>query len=206
MRSFYRRAGRGLALISVAAAALLSAAAPAAVQVDRAFMVGRWSDTGTCTDASALNRDGTFTATNGSRGYWHYQGGRLTLTGTSTLQLGIQALDRNKLKVINPDGSIGQSTRCRGGDRAARLPLDRTRLDAAYLTGRWTDTTCDAAVSFLAGGEFRTGAGASGRWTLSGDRVTLAAASTLVLQIVPVDKNRMLVVNPGGNLGYSTRC
>jgi hypothetical protein len=61
-------------------------------------------------------------------------------------------------------------------------------------------------VAFTANGGFRASNGTVGNWSLSADRVTLSGSSTLVLQMVPVSRDRVLVINPDGSLGKSTRC
>jgi hypothetical protein len=202
--------GNGLALRLTAAAIALAPASPVSAQpvrLDRAFLVGRWTDNGDCADATTFNRDASFLASNGGAGLWHLQDGRLTMTGTRTLRLGVTAVDRNTVTVVNEDGSPGRSTRCPGGERGANLPLDGTRLDRRYLIGRWTDNdNCADAVAFNAGGGFHAPNNTAGIWALRGDRVTLTGSSTLVLQIVPVSRDRILVVNPDGSLGKSTRC
>lgn len=202
------RSGPALRLTALAIA--LAPTAPLSAQpvrLDHAFLVGRWTDNGDCADATTFNRDGSFLASNGGAGLWHLQGGRLTMTGTRTLLLGVTAVDRNTVTVVNEDGSPGRSTRCPGGERGANLPLDGSRLDQRYLVGRWTDNdNCADAVAFEAGGGFRASNGTVGNWTLRGDRVTLTGSSTLTLQVVPVHRNRILVINPDGSVGKSSRC
>lgn len=201
---------RGFALRLLAVAVALAPVAPLSAQpasLDRAFLVGRWTDNGNCADAVAFNRDGSFVASNNAIGLWHLQGDRLTMTGTQTVRLGVTIVDANAVTIANEDGSPGRSTRCPGGDRRGNLPLDGSRLNRNYLSGRWTDNgNCADAVAFEARGGFRASNGTVGNWTLSGDRVTLTGSSTLVLQVVPVSRDRILVINADGSLGKSTRC
>lgn len=80
-------------------------------------------------------------------------------------------------------------------------------LDRAFLTGRWTDTDdCSVAVEFLGDGRFVAANGAEGLWHLSGDRLTLQGDRTVTMQLDPIDRNVMNVVNSDGSLGRSTRC
>lgn len=80
-------------------------------------------------------------------------------------------------------------------------------VDRAYILGRWTDTgDCDNAVDFGPDGRFVAFDGTVGQWTISGDRLTISGDPGLTLQIVPVDQNRITVINPDGSQGQSTRC
>lgn len=81
-------------------------------------------------------------------------------------------------------------------------------IDRAYLLGRWTDNgNCDNAVDFSPDGRFRGFDGTIGMWTVAADRLTVTTAQrTVTMQIVPVDQNRLTVVNADGSLGQSTRC
>ena len=86
-----------------------SSGAPA---LDRAYIVGRWTDNDDCGVAAEFAADGRFFANNGAQGLWNLQGDRLTMTGSSTLTLQIVPIDQNTMNVVNPDGSLGRSTRC----------------------------------------------------------------------------------------------
>ena len=81
-------------------------------------------------------------------------------------------------------------------------------IDRAYLLGRWTDTgNCDNATDFSPDGRFRAFDGTIGMWNVAADRLTVTTAQrTVTMQIVPVDQNRLTVVNADGSLGQSTRC
>lgn len=86
-------------------------------------------------------------------------------------------------------------------------PGGGTMVDRAYLLGRWTDTgDCDNAIDFNPDGGFVAPDGTVGQWTLTGDRLTMAHDRTVTLQLVPIDRTRMSVVNPDGSLGESSRC
>jgi hypothetical protein len=92
------------------------AAAPAAsgaVNLDRTFLVGRWSDDGNCDDVIVFNQDGSFVTDNGNGGgLWNLDGDRLTMTGRATATIRLAPIDQNTMTVINADGSLGRSTRC----------------------------------------------------------------------------------------------
>jgi hypothetical protein len=90
-------------------------AAPAgagSVNLDRAFVVGRWSDDGDCSDVIEFTQDGRFITANGAGGLWNLDGDRLTMTGRATATIRLSPIDQNTMTVINADGSLGRSTRC----------------------------------------------------------------------------------------------
>ena len=90
---------------------------------------------------------------------------------------------------------------------ASTAPVGSVSVDRAYLVGRWTDTgDCDNAVDFAPDGGFVAFDGTAGQWSLAGDRLTVIRDRTLTLQLVPIDRNRMTVVNPDGSLGELSRC
>jgi hypothetical protein len=94
---------------------LAAGATPASsggVTLDRAYVVGRWTDNGDCSLAAEFAGDGRFFANNGTGGLWNLQGDQLTMTGSATLTLQIVPIDQNTMNVVNPDGSLGRSTRC----------------------------------------------------------------------------------------------
>ena len=97
-------------------------AVPSGIAIDRAFLLGRWTDDGDCAHAVRFLADGAFVTHEGARGLWRLQGSRLTLSGSSTLILRLVPLDRDTIQVINPDGSLGLSTRCPGEGGA--VPAD----------------------------------------------------------------------------------
>jgi hypothetical protein len=82
------------------------------VTLDRAFMMGRWTDNGDCNNSVNFASDGSFTTANGTGGLWRLAGDQLTMTGSSTLTLQVEPVDQNTMTVINADGSLGRSTRC----------------------------------------------------------------------------------------------
>lgn len=82
--------------------------------VDRAFLIGRWTDARDCHAAGEFTADGRYTNTTGQTAAWTLDGDRLTLTfdGAAPRSLTVSAPDQNTLNVVNPDGSTGRSTRC----------------------------------------------------------------------------------------------
>jgi hypothetical protein len=104
-----------------APAAPRNAAPPAAAEVrlDRQFLIGRWTDDGDCGPDSEtaidFTPDGRFLAANSSIGLWRLEGDALTMTGERTITIRIVPVDHDTITVINPDGSLGRSTRCAAG-------------------------------------------------------------------------------------------
>lgn len=94
---------------SAASAGASTGAAPA---LDRAFMVGRWTDNGDCGNATEFGQNGQFQTSSGMGGLWSLEGDRLTLTGDQTLTMQVVVVDRTTVEIVNPDGSRGRSTRC----------------------------------------------------------------------------------------------
>lgn len=81
-------------------------------------------------------------------------------------------------------------------------------ITADALVGRWGDNgDCAKDIVFAADGTFRSYTGGSGRWSLDGDRVTMAGAGgTFVVQIQSVNDHQLIVGNPDGTFGISQRC
>ena len=89
------------------------AAAAGATQVNRAFLIGRWTDNGDCNNTITFNADGTFTVPGGGSGLWVLDGDSLTFQGGAGNRTArVQAPDSNTIMLIQQDGSIGRSTRC----------------------------------------------------------------------------------------------
>jgi len=82
--------------------------------VDRAFLIGRWTDGRDCHEAGQFTADGRYTNTAGQSAAWTLEGDQLTLTfdGAAPRTVRVSAADQNSLNVVNPDGSTGRSTRC----------------------------------------------------------------------------------------------
>lgn len=85
----------------------LAISAPASAQV----IVGRWTDDGNCANIITFSADGTFRLPSGG-GTWRLAGERLTFTGAISRSVIIRAMGRNRMILIHPDNSIGQSIRC----------------------------------------------------------------------------------------------
>jgi hypothetical protein len=82
------------------------------VQLDRTYMMGRWTDDNDCSNVIEFNQDGGFVAANGGTGLWNLDGDRLTMTGNQTATIRVVPIDQNTMTVVNRDGSLGRSTRC----------------------------------------------------------------------------------------------
>lgn len=88
------------------------AAAGGTPVLDRAYVTGRWSDKGDCTDVVEFTADGRFVTADGRGGLWNLQGDQLTMSGNGTITFRIVPVDQNVMTVVNNDGSLGRSTRC----------------------------------------------------------------------------------------------
>jgi len=84
--------------------------------VDRAYLIGRWTDGRDCHESGQFSADGRYTNTAGQNAAWTLEGDKLTLTfdGATPRTLTVSAADQNTLNVVNPDGSTGRSMRCQG--------------------------------------------------------------------------------------------
>jgi hypothetical protein len=97
---------------SANAATPAAAPASAAPTADNVFLVGCWTDTGDCSNATDFDADGQFRTSNGTSGQWNLAGNRLTPPGVMTPTAQVVAIDRNTLEIVNPEGSRGRSMRC----------------------------------------------------------------------------------------------
>jgi hypothetical protein len=88
------------------------AGAGGAVNLDRTYLMGRWTDDGNCGNVIEFTSDGRFIAANGGTGLWNLAGDQLTMTGSATATIQIVPIDQNTMTVVNTDGSLGRSTRC----------------------------------------------------------------------------------------------
>jgi len=87
-------------------------AAPA-LAITPTSLLGRWGDNGDCSKDVVFRGDGTFRAHDGGEGSWRLAGERLTMTGArGSMVLVVRLIDRNRLRITNPDGSVGTSQRC----------------------------------------------------------------------------------------------
>jgi hypothetical protein len=116
-RTLAALAAFGLVAAAPAAAAPPSVDAAAAKQgtdkFDPDYLLGRWTDKGDCSDWVTFFGDGCFTTISGGAGVWELNGHQLTLTGgAGTTVLQIFVIDQDTMRIVNPDNSVGQSTRC----------------------------------------------------------------------------------------------
>jgi hypothetical protein len=96
-----------------AAAPPEAAAAPAGggETLDRAYLVGRWTDDGDCSAVTEFRADGTFLFPWGDTGQWNLAGDQLTLSG-NTSPFRIRVIDRNTIERTGAGGSSHRATRC----------------------------------------------------------------------------------------------
>jgi hypothetical protein len=81
--------------------------------IDRGYFIGRWTDEGDCRHAGEFIYDGRFTTAGGEQGTWAFAGNQLTMRfGQGPRTLRIEVVDPNNMRVINPNGAVGRSTRC----------------------------------------------------------------------------------------------
>src|SRR5215217_4499115 len=77
----------------------------------------------------------------------------------------------------------------------------------SFLVGRWTDNgDCSDYVDFLSDGRFVTSAGANGRWTLSGNRLTFRGTQTITATLGRTGDNSISLPPDDGSVGASPRC
>jgi hypothetical protein len=96
--------------VQVAAANFFRARVP---NVTVAHLVGRWTDSNDCSKPITIFGDGSYALSNGDRGRWSLNGSRInfSINGAST-NLEVEWIDQNRVRVTNPDGVVGFSTRC----------------------------------------------------------------------------------------------
>ena len=96
-----------------AAPANSAAAAPAggSTTLDRAYLVGRWTDDGDCSAVTEFRADGSFLYPWGDTGQWTLNGDQLTLAG-NTSPFTIRVIDANTLERRSTGGSPHRATRC----------------------------------------------------------------------------------------------
>lgn len=82
------------------------------IQLDRTYIMGRWTDDNNCNNVIEFTQDGRFIAANGGTGLWNLEGDRLTMSGNGTATLRVVPIDQNTITVVKADGSLGRSTRC----------------------------------------------------------------------------------------------
>ena len=191
------------------------AAAVQAPAVTHAFLVGRWTDNGDCSNNVEFFADGRFVTSGGARGRWTIDGDRLTFVGNSTVAARVRATGRDAIQLTHADGSVGSSTRC-GTARTFAMPAlpasaaevlrIGTPVSRELLIGRWTDTgDCAVVIQFFADGRFTVPTG-GGRWTLTGDQLSFIGTSTVTARVRASGRDRILLVHADGRLGQSMRC
>jgi TIR domain/Protein of unknown function (DUF2628) len=81
-------------------------------------------------------------------------------------------------------------------------------LNQDYLIGRWADDgDCSRPSEFIADGRFVAQDGGVGNWRLDGNALTASGpAGAVVVQLTPIDQNRLQVVTADGQSAVSTRC
>lgn len=81
-------------------------------------------------------------------------------------------------------------------------------INAELLTGSWTDNgDCDMAVDIFTDGTFTSWNGGGGNWVLSGNVLTMSGpGGSFTLRLQQVDSDTLVVTNPDGSVGRSTRC
>ncbi|MBC7985115.1 MAG: hypothetical protein H7X93_00360 [Sphingomonadaceae bacterium] len=90
-----------------------SAVASSPSEEIRALIIGRWTDSGDCADATAIREDGSFASPSAGEGRWTLESEYLTLAGDrETIELAVQEIDRSAMATVNPMGRIGDWTRC----------------------------------------------------------------------------------------------
>ena len=76
-------------------------------------LLGRWGDNGDCSKDVVFRGDGSFRSYTGGEGSWRLTGERLTMTGANgSFVLIVRLIGRDRLRIVNPDGSVGTSQRC----------------------------------------------------------------------------------------------
>jgi hypothetical protein len=102
-----------LALLAAWPGAAVAGKPAAAATITPMRLLGRWGDNGDCSKDVIFRGDGTFRSYNGGEGSWRLAGERLTMTGRNGASvLIVRLIDRDRLRIVNPDGSVGVSQRC----------------------------------------------------------------------------------------------
>ena len=88
----------------------MAAPAPSG-SLDRNYLVGRWSETGDCADATEFRADGTFVFPWGDTGTWQLDGDRLTLS-TNADAMRLTRVSQDQVDAVSPGGSTHHHRRC----------------------------------------------------------------------------------------------
>lgn len=103
--------------------------------------------------------------------------------------------------VLSPPAAVAMQGKPGGTSAAAPGDL------RGFIIGRWTDDgNCANYVDFLPDGRFVTSAGAAGRWTLNGNRLTFAGTSTITAVVGRTGPDSVTLTHDDGSVGASTRC
>jgi len=78
---------------------------------DSRFLIGRWTDDGDCGNLIEFRADGAF-ITSANSGRWRLDGEQLIFTDERTVTARARAVGNDRVVLIHPDGTIGQSVRC----------------------------------------------------------------------------------------------
>lgn len=81
-------------------------------------------------------------------------------------------------------------------------------VTAEFLVGMWGDNgDCTSTITFNADGSFRMADGATGTWTLVGDRVTMSGErGDFAVQVAKGNDRQLFIGQPDGSFGISQRC
>lgn len=193
-------------------------AAQSTVPFSAEMLVGRWTDTGDCSDAVDFMADGRFRTTAGAEGTWSLVGSQLTFHGQRSVTARLSAQSRNSITLTHADGSVGGSTRCGATSAARRITMPAVPASAQaalamggpinrnYLLGTWTDSgDCSVAIQFLSDGRFVVPTG-NGTWTLTSDRLTFTGQTRVTARVRGVGRDRILLIHTDGTVGQSMRC
>ena len=89
-----------------------NAAAPATSgTLDRNYLVGRWSETSDCADATEFRADGTFVFPWGDTGTWQLNGDQLTLS-SNTDPMRLTRISQDQVDAVSAGGSTHHHRRC----------------------------------------------------------------------------------------------
>lgn len=78
---------------------------------EAALLVGTWTDNGDCGSTITFHSDGRFVVPTGG-GRWTLVGEQLSFIGQSTVSARVRAVGNNRILLIHPNGTLGQSMRC----------------------------------------------------------------------------------------------
>lgn len=81
-------------------------------------------------------------------------------------------------------------------------------VTADFLVGSWGDNgSCNSTITYNADGTFRMADGATGTWTLEGDRLNMSGErGEFGVNVAKANENQLLIGQPDGGFGISQRC